>query len=87
MAPFASIQLPSRYYLDHFEEMLDFVTARYAHAIGPRERNFLATFSSLSLNARCLYVRFMNRKGRAFYREHLAYEEITSLADAIAELI
>jgi DNA polymerase III subunit epsilon len=85
--PFASIQLPSRYYLDHFEEMLDFVTARYAHAIGPRERNFLATFRSLSLNARCLYVRFMNRKGRAFYREHLAYEEITSLTDAIAELI
>lgn len=87
MPPTSPALLPSRYYLDHFDEMLDFVASRYDHAIGPVEREFLIHFRSLSLDARCLYVRFANRKGRAFYREHLAYEEITSLSDAVAELM
>ena len=86
MPPTSPALLPSRYYLDHFDEMLDFVASRYDHAIGPVELEFLVHFRSLSLDARCLYVRFANRKGRAFYHEHLAYEEITSLAEAIEEL-
>ncbi len=87
MSPSSPAILPSRYYLDHFDEMLDFVAARYGHAIGPQEQAFLETFRALSLDARSLYVRFANRKGRAFYREHLAYEEIASLSDAVAELM
>ena len=87
MSPSSPTILPSRYYLDHFDEMLDFVAARYEHAIGPQEQAFFENFRALSLDARCLYVRFANRKGRAFYREHLAYEEIASLSDAVAELM
>lgn len=79
------IVLPDRYYLDHFEEMLGFVAARYDHALDPRHRDFLASYRSLSLHARCLYVRIANRRGRLFHRDHLRYPEIAMEA-ALSEL-
>ena len=78
--------LPSRYYLDHFDEMIAFVADKYDHALEASHRHFISTFRSLSLDAQCLYVRFANRKGRAFIRQHLDYEEIGSIADAVEEL-
>lgn len=79
------IVLPDRYYLDHFEEMLDFVAARYDHALDPEHRDFLASFRSLSVHARCLYVRIANRRGLLFHRDHLRYPEIAMDA-AMSEL-
>lgn len=79
-------ELPSRYYLDHFAEMLAFVTARYDHALEDRHRDFLQGYQALSEDARCLYVRIANRRGRLFHREHLRYTEI-DLDAAIAELL
>jgi len=81
-----SPKLPVRYYLDHFEEMLAFVTARYDHALEARHRRFLEDYRALSENARCLYVRIANRRGRLFYRDHLRYGEL-DLDAAIAELL
>ncbi len=79
-------ELPARYYLDHFEEMLAFVAARYDHALEDRHRDFLAGYRTLSEGARCLYVRIANRRGRLFHRDHLRYKEI-DLDAAIAELL
>lgn len=79
--------LPSRYYLDHFDEMIDFVVSRYNHAIEARHHHFIATFRLLSLDARCLYVRLANRKGRAFIRQTLAYDEIGAITHAVEELL
>lgn len=79
-------ELPARYYLDHFEEMLAFVTARYDHALEDRHRAFLQGFRALSEDARCLYVRIANRRGRLFHRDHLRYTEI-NLDAAISELL
>jgi len=79
-------ELPSRYYLDHFAEMLAFVTARYDHALEDRHRDFLQGYQALSEDARCLYVRIANRRGRLFHRDHLRYKEI-DLDAAIAELL
>ncbi|MEX2578913.1 MAG: exonuclease domain-containing protein [Verrucomicrobiales bacterium] len=80
------VVLKSRYYLDHFDEMIDFVLARYDHALEPQHRAFVDEFRSLGLDARCLYVRFANRKGRIFYREYLRYPEVADLGAAVDEL-
>lgn len=78
--------LPSRYYLDHFLEMIAFVTATYDHALEPVHRSFLREFGKLSGDARCLYVRIANRRGRVFQRDQLRYSEIGNVEAAIREL-
>lgn len=79
--------LPSRYYLAHFEEMLDFVASRYDHALADPERRFLGEFRALDEDARCLYVRIANRKGAIFRRDTLRYPEISETEAAFARLL
>ena len=86
MSPKPAVILKSRYYLDHFEEMLDFILTRYQHALDPKHLAFAESFQNLSLDARCLYVRMVNRKGHVFVRDYLRYEEIHDTPAAVAEL-
>ena len=86
MPPKPTITLKSRYYLDHFEEMLNFILTRYQHALEPKHLAFAENFQSLSLDARCLYVRMVNRKGHVFVRDYLRYEEIHDTPAAVEEL-
>ncbi|MDF1741073.1 MAG: exonuclease domain-containing protein [Verrucomicrobiales bacterium] len=78
--------LKTRYYLEHFEEMIDFVESHYGHVIDTEHETFINGFRQLSLDARCLYVRLANRKGSVFPLARLKYEEIASLPDSIDEL-
>lgn len=55
-------------------------------ALEDRHQRFIEGFESLSPDAKCLYVRFANRKGRVFHREHLRYEEINSIPASLSEL-
>ncbi len=80
------VVLKSHYHLEHFEEMLEFVATHYGHALEERHLEFLSDFRSLSRDARSLYVRFANRKGRIFYREYLRYPEISDIPEALREL-
>ena len=82
----SQIVLPSRYYLDHFDEMIDFLHERYDHAFDECHHEFLGDFSSLDLDARCLYVRIANRKGRIFRWDELRYDEIKEQEAAAEEL-
>ena len=86
MAYSPSIVLKTRYYLDHFEEMIAFVESRYGHVIDSEHEAFITRFRQLSLNARCLYVRLANRKGTVFPLDRLQYDEIDSLPASIVEL-
>ncbi len=86
MSPKPAVILKSRYYLDHFEEMLDFILTRYQHALEPKHLAFAESFQNLSLDARCLYVRMVNRKGHVFVRDYLRYEEIHDTPAAVEEL-
>ena len=86
MSPKPAVVLQSRYYLDHFEEMLNFILTRYQHALDPKHLAFAESFQNLSLDARCLYVRMVNRKGHVFVRDYLRYEEIHDTPAAVAEL-
>ena len=78
--------LPTFYYHAHFTELLEFVAAHYAHALGPEHRAYLDDFARLPRDAQCLYVRLVNRKGRLFDFRRLRYPELGEIRPIIARL-
>jgi hypothetical protein len=79
--------LPPDYYLDHFHQVIDGVTSRYGFLLIDKERDHLARVVALSLPARMLYARLVNRRGPCFRVGRLAYPEIGSLDSPVAELL
>lgn len=79
-------QLPTHYYHAHFEELLAFVEARYQHILSAEQQALIDAFRALDLNARRLYVRLVNRKGRIFSTSRLRYPELGDLAPLLAGL-
>jgi DNA polymerase-3 subunit epsilon len=71
--------LPTHYYHAHFEEMLGFVEEHYAHVLSDDQRQLADDFRQLPLDARRLYVRLVNRKGRVFSPAQLRYPELGHL--------
>lgn len=78
--------LPPRYYLDHFRDMISAIRKNHYSFLEDSHLRFLDDFAALSEDAQCLYVRFINRKGKYFFRETLRYPEIGSVDNAILEL-
>ncbi len=85
-SPAVTRPLPEGYYLDNFELVLETVAERDGDLLQPDERQFLETFRTLSEGARRLFVRLLSRKGPIFRRDRLAYREVPSIDDALAEL-
>ncbi|GAB3173149.1 VRR-NUC domain-containing protein [Telluribacter humicola] len=83
----ARTELPPKYYLEYFGFVLDFVQKMYGHILNEPEKEFLRSYNALSEDARCLFIRFSNRRGAFFRVNALAYTEICDIPDAITELI
>ena len=81
------IELPPKYYLDHFREFRAMLEKQYGQFFDDHHRSFLSDFDSLSEDGQCLYLRLMNRRGRFFFTESLQYQEITSFEEASKELL
>ncbi|MET3432987.1 tetratricopeptide (TPR) repeat protein [Herbaspirillum seropedicae] len=64
------------YYLDNFQQVLDWLAQRCADLLDLRERQFIAAFPGLPLPSRALLVRMMMRKGELFRTGRLDYPEI-----------
>ncbi|MBV8623334.1 MAG: VRR-NUC domain-containing protein [Herbaspirillum sp.] len=64
------------YYLDNFQQVLDWIAQRYADLLSEEERDFIATFPGLPLVSRALFVRMMMRRGEFFRTSKLDYPEI-----------
>lgn len=79
--------LPPRYYLDNFYALLAFVEATYGNLLNQQEEEFIAHFRMLSPEARCLFLRFANRKGQFFRVNKLHYPEIGALDKPLQELL
>ncbi|MBV6647915.1 MAG: hypothetical protein KI790_20815, partial [Cyclobacteriaceae bacterium] len=79
--------LPEKYYLDYFNYLIRFVEEQYDHVLGKEDRSFVSHFRSLSEDARCLFIRFSNRKGPFFRVSKLHYQEIQDIPQAIEELL
>lgn len=78
--------LPPRYYLDHFRDMINAIRKNQASFLDDNHLAFITDFEALPLDAQCLYVRFVNRKGKYFFREQLRYAEIIDMDGAMAIL-
>ncbi|MDF2867226.1 MAG: hypothetical protein K0S11_696 [Gammaproteobacteria bacterium] len=81
------IVLAPTYYLEHWQYLLDFVQRHYEFLLIETERSLLKKFTELSIDARCLFVRLINRRIRYFKLTELGYAEIINLEQAVAELI
>jgi hypothetical protein len=81
------IVLPPTYYLEHQQFLFDFVCHYYADVLNESELSYAEQFQRLSLPARCLYVRMVNRKQKYFRLSELSYIEIGDVQVAIDELV
>lgn len=79
--------MPEKYYLDYFNYVLDFVEKQYEHVLDEPEYLFYQSFRNLSEEAKCLYLRFSNRRGDFFRINKISYAEITDVHGAKEELI
>ncbi|WP_017733413.1 VRR-NUC domain-containing protein [Nafulsella turpanensis] len=79
--------LPPKYYLDNFNALLGFAEKMYGPLLKENEREFIDAFRRLSEDARCLFLRFANRKGLFFRTDKLHYPELSSLERALDELL
>lgn len=79
-------ELDSGYYLQHFNELLQFVAAHYQGVLTADSRALLQDFTALSTAAQQLLVRMLNRKGSVFADTELSYSEIGPTAPVLDEL-
>lgn len=74
------------YYLDNFQQVLQWIAARYDDLLDDGERTFLTQFAALPQPSRALFVRMAMRKGVLFRASKLVYAEIGDTAAAAAPL-
>ena len=79
-------ELDSNYYLQHFHELLQFVSSQYPHCLTADARQFLQAFAALSTAGQQLLVRMLNRKGTVFADSELHYAEIGPPGSVLDEL-
>ncbi len=78
--------LPTKYYLDHANELFDFVEHECSDLLNDQHTQYLKGIKFLSLDAQCLLVRCLTRKPDFIKISSLNYAEINALESAIAEL-
>ncbi len=80
------IELPEKYYLNYFEYVLRFVQEKCGNILIGKEKEFIKNYEALSEDARCLFIRFANRRGCFFRLDKINYTEISDLRETIHEL-
>lgn len=78
--------LPEKYYLQHFEEFLEYLQTTCLHLLGSDDLEYITHFNQLSEDAQCVLVRVYNRQSYYVRMDTLVYPEIQNSAKALAEL-
>ncbi|MFT5012391.1 MAG: tetratricopeptide (TPR) repeat protein [Dinoroseobacter sp.] len=79
--------LPTGYYLDNFQYLIEFVQNRYTDILSDSETGFCRAFGGLDLGEQRLYVRLISRKGPYFRSDKLHYDEIDDIDHTLHQLI
>jgi len=79
-------ELDSGYYLQHFNELLQFVAEYYQAVLTAESQSYLTDFRTLNLPAQQLLVRMLNRKGTVFADTELRYAEIGPVQPLLQQL-
>ncbi|WP_372762722.1 exonuclease domain-containing protein [Pseudoalteromonas sp.] len=79
-------ELPAKYYLAHFAELIEFVTSKCSHLLEPKHHEFISKVNQLDEQSRCMLARVYSRKPYLVHTQSLNYEEIPSPHQAIYSL-
>ena len=79
-------ELPAKYYLAHFRELIEFVTSKCMHLLEPKHSEFISKINLLDEQSQCMLARVYSRKPYLVQAQSLNYEEITSPHQAIYTL-
>ncbi len=75
------------YYLNNFQQVLDWLGLRYADVMSASEHGFIRDFNTLPQASQGLLVRMVMRKGIHFRASKLNYLEIGDIAEAAQPLL
>ncbi len=75
------------YYMKDFLHVLETVEMQYGADFTESEQQFVAKLRALTLSARCLYVRLVNRSKQYFSVTKINYPECDPLVNALEELL
>jgi len=75
------------YYLNNFQQVLDWLAQRYADLLDEQEHAFIRDFAGLPKASRALLVRMVMRKGEHFRAGKLSYDEIGDPGQAVLPLL
>lgn len=79
-------QLPPRYYLTHYQSLIDWLSARYSDLLRSDDLRFIADFNALSADAQALLVRFVIRRQEPLRWSSFNYIEIADADLALSQL-
>ena len=79
-------RLPTFYYLDHFEEFLQYFDGPNSRLLNEKAKQFLLYFQSAPTAVKALIVRIANRKHTLVATSNLKYEEISELPEHLNTL-
>ncbi|MBB1430230.1 exonuclease domain-containing protein [Pseudoalteromonas sp. SG43-4] len=79
-------ELPAKYYLAHFRELIEFVNSKCMHLLKPKHSEFISKINQLDEQSQCMLARVYSRKPYLVQAQSLNYEEITSPHQAIYTL-
>lgn len=79
-------ELPAKYYLAHFKELIGFITSKCLHLLEPKHTQFLNKVSQLDEPSQCMLARVYSRKPYLVHTQSLNYEEIPSPHQALYSL-
>lgn len=79
-------ELPAKYYLAHFRDLIEFVSSKCIHLLEPKHEVFIAKINQLDEQSQCMLARVYSRKPYLVQAQSLNYEEIASPHQAIYTL-
>jgi DNA polymerase-3 subunit epsilon len=70
-------ELPEKYYLNHFNEFIHFITQRCVHLLDKEHQEFIKYYQQLPHETQCMFVRVINRQSRYINLNKMIYQEIS----------
>ncbi|MGB1291650.1 MAG: exonuclease domain-containing protein [Pseudoalteromonas sp.] len=80
-------ELPAKYYLAHFKELIDFINEQCGQLLEQTHTDFINKVNTLGEQAQCMLARIYSRKPRFVAISTLNYAEIDNAPLAIKQLI
>ena len=80
-------ELPAKYYLAHFKELITFINTQCGHLLQQTHTDFINKVNQLNEQAQCMLARIYSRKPCFVAINTLNYDEIDNPTQAIAALM